>query len=462
MTNEELQQLLMMMRQYMSTGKGTDPFAPEVGLESSAMFEMLPPSYDKKGNIEPTDLEARSKQYNIMQDWGDLNSDPAILGGIYGSGPGSFDRKALEPARSYEYLPGQQMLDRVLGSTSQDSLEYMIADEIANGGTPSSAVKYIQTIMEDPESEEAQALSRSLPMAEGNNYDSELFGDVNIKQPDYGRVWDIANSYQDAILSDPVANGYDEEGRPAVVTEEESEMARWFRETGTPLPDEQYPIESLMDDSQIRRRDRNRAAFLDTEAQFGETNADATRLGQQMQARQWPQDMLAPPGRGGAGPVAPAAEQGRGSGVYADENGTSYFNRPDDQGNQTVDFVTSMNDLAADAYGTDPRDPPLPPSSGGQRAERGRDAASAVQRGMASRQQPSLMGGVADGAYRTSDTARNEATEKNWKVRESATQDFVDNQVRKLVLRQMAQAGHTPYNDTMAGRRMMAQYGGFG
>ena len=57
---------------------------------------------------------------------------------------------------------------------------------------------------------------------------------------------------------------------------------------------------------------------------------------------------------------------------------------------------------------------------------------------------------------------REQAAALDWANRGTLQQDRIDKQVRDLAMKEIAAAGHTPYNDTMMQRRMMAQMAGFG
>ena len=195
-----------------------DPYAPSMPMGSS--IPGMVPAYDY------SDLGDVSKALNITQDYADIGSDPAMLGGFYGEMP-----TASMYETEFEANPGYTMLTNA--AMMEGTLEQLIADEILNGGSAASAISKINQLIE------AGDTSIGVPTYMNN--------DTGQMEPDLNYVKDVASQFQNAYLTDPTP------GQPGVetTTPMSGTTAEWYAKTGTPLPNERYVGDDLASQEQL-------------------------------------------------------------------------------------------------------------------------------------------------------------------------------------------------------------------
>ena len=248
----EVLRQLEMMRQYLMTGEGYDPFGSSQLSDVPGYGNVIAPNLDKYGNPKPMDVAAQAKAMNALQDWAQIGSDPAVLGGMYGQMPG-------QGQTTYQALPGQTLLSNA--SQMQGTLEQLIADEILNGGSDASALNKIRSLT-DPNSDTFdQSIADLVPTyTKDNNGISEVV-------PDESYVRDIATQFQKAYLEDQRTGAVVDPNTGLLSTADTTEdpLAQWYRETGTPLPSETYSPDMLATPGQLQGEQRARERFRGTD-----------------------------------------------------------------------------------------------------------------------------------------------------------------------------------------------------
>ena len=509
----ELLWQMAMMRNYLATGEGSDPFSFAPTASTAGYNNIVAGPLDKKGNPEPWDLEVQAKAMNATQDWADISSDPAVLGGMYGQMPG-------ESRTTYTALPGQQMLSNA--ASMQGTLEQVIADEILNGGSAASAITKIRK-RSDPNSPEYNADIAGLVPTYTEDVDGEM-----VERIDEDYVRDLATQFQNEYLKDPRAGanlGVDPTtGLLSSMEVDEDPLAAWYRKTGTPLPNEQYSPDMLASEGQLAAEQKARERFRGTDPNgmppmgaaqaelygtptpeygggssqaFNKANAAVMRylLGDppsEMERLLNPRAADNPPpagsiyyqGTSGAERAALGAAADAAAGLVRPQaQRTAHpttLNRNTGEGmdaimNSGVSRPTSINrnsgagmDAIMSAGTTRP---PINRNTGaGMEAILNQDAGESLlepqalvtpeaSAGASAITPANRRGPVIPEAFLK---ARRNAAKQDLANRGTLRQNSIDQQVRKLMMNELAAAGHTPYNDTMAQRRAMAQYAGFG
>ena len=526
-----------MMRQYLMTGEGYDPFGSSQLPMSPGYGNVIAPNLDKYGNPKPMDVAAQAKAMNALQDWAQIGSDPAVLGGMYGQMPG-------QGQTTYQALPGQTLLSNA--SQMQGTLEQLIADEILNGGSAASALNKIRSLT-DPNSDTFdQSIADLVPTyTKDNNGISEVV-------PDESYVRDIATQFQKAYLEDQRTGAVVDPNTGLLSTADTTEdpLAQWYRETGTPLPNETYSPDMLATPSKLQGEQRARERFRGTDPNgmppmgaaqaaalgvpapqygggssqaFNEANAAAMRYLTDPSGLPTYNNLTATPGKmvSDSQPQGPGgAPRTQGSGPTGDESGAvkawwaaqngadATMNALGDAGRGFVGNASkvlaspvyagnaianlfrggdkqnsfSMDDLGmpnVDLQGV--KDALFQERNmfGGGTAEAAApqpEAGKWLQGVLYDRDEPaattSTKKGKPDVIKRADRRAskipaavqkkREQAAALDWANRGTHQQNRIDQQVRDLAMKEIAAAGHTPYNDTMMQRRMMAQMAGFG
>ena len=539
----EVLRQLEMMRQYLMTGEGYDPFGSSQLPMSPGYGNVIAPNLDKEGNPKPMDVAGQAKAMNALQDWASIGSDPAVLGGMYGQMPG-------QGLTTYQPLEGQMMLQNAL--SRQDTIDSFIADEIANNnGSANSAISKINAILALGENDPAyQALYPMLPKKTITD-----FGQTQVVV-DEGAISDTANMLYSAVLKDNPAGAVVDPntGLLSTATTEEDPLAQWYRETGTPLPSETYSPDMLATPGQLQGEQRARERFRGTDPNgmppmgaaqaaslgvpapqygggssqmFNEANAAAMRYladntsglptynnlvatpgkmvsdsqpqGPGQQARSGMVDPNASamerfvtgmgpepanfiedkalPAVGGALAAGPeiAAKALAAPGYIGNAIG-NLFRKKDDQQSFSVDpALGALGDVAGGLYDAMDTGRSLTASQRAQAA--GPQVGGWLQQALSQGAEPAATGGTrkkgkpdvikrADARASKIPAAvqkkRKQAADLDWANRGTLQQNRIDQQVRDLAMREIAAAGHTPYNDTMMQRRMMAQMAGFG
>ena len=545
----EILRQLEMMRQYLATGQGSDPFgstpldpySPQSYAGQPGYAGVIAPNLDKYGNPKPMDTSAQAKAMNALQDWASIGSDPAVLGGMYGQMPG-------QGQTTYKALPGQTLLSNA--SQMQGTLEQLIADEILNGGSAASAFNKIRSLT-DPNSDTFdQSIADLVPTyTKDNNGASEVV-------PDESYVRDIATQFQKAYLEDQRTGAVVDPNTNllSIADTTEDPLAQWYRETGTPLPNETYSPDMLATPGQLQGEQRARERFRGTDPNgmppmgaaqaaslgvpapqygggssqmFNEANAAAMRYladntsglptynnlvatpgkmvsdsqpqGPGQQARsgmvdpnasameRWanqipsgPSDFIedkALPAVGGALAAWPEiAAKALAAPAYIGNTIGNLFRKKDDQQSFSVDpALGALGDVAGGIYDAMDTGRSL---TAGQRAQAaGPQVGGWLQQALSQGAEPAATGGTRkkgkpDVIKRADRRAskipaqvqkkREQAAALDWANRGTHQQNRIDQQVRDLAMKEIAAAGHTPYNDTMMQRRMMAQMAGFG
>lgn len=198
-------------------------------------------------------LDYQRDATNYMQDRNQMLMDP--LSGVM-AGSGGFDYAAFEPTVTMEPVdrPGERQLQHYLGR-SEGTLERMIAEEIARGGTAASAFAAINAVLssDDPAMAERRAvLEASIPP----QIDYATGRPIGL---DLKWVMDKATGLEEAIATDPVGN-YQVAGPDGTVqyfdrTEEESDLMKQWKAAGLPDPRQQYSIENAMGPEWVAARE---------------------------------------------------------------------------------------------------------------------------------------------------------------------------------------------------------------
>lgn len=186
-------------------------------------------------------LDYQRDATNYMQDRNQMLMDP--LSGVM-AGAGGFDYAAFEPSVTMEQVdrPGERQLQHYQ-SRAEGTLERLIADEIAAGGTAASAYAKINAVLQstDPADEERKAmLAASIPPL------VDYANPTATGAPDLKWVMDKATKLEEAIATDPTGNYQDENGQWFNRTEEESDLAKQWKAAGLPDPRKQYDIQGAM------------------------------------------------------------------------------------------------------------------------------------------------------------------------------------------------------------------------
>lgn len=487
MTPQEQAELIAMVQQILASNSGT----PSYGA--------IAPPMDKYGNPEPWDLSTQGKAFNVVQDWGDIYSDPAILGGMM---PDTITPGMLEPSVTYEPLPGQKKL--MAAMQNPQSLEGFIAEGVMSDGA-SATIANIQAILDDPSNPLYPELVGRVP----------TYNDNGTKAFDMNQVSKIANDFQNAIWDDPSptldANGQPVvdpgSGVPAVVKTEETPQAQWFRETGTPLPWDEWSTNDFATPTQQKRRDESFAKTAGAEEGWRDfrsmnpaqpTLAGADReayINNLMQANMTTPDYpgytnqtnsaLSPGGGGGGGgpdiagwldrnigdpvenffnglsigsgqigageegghiPYPALVRQGEATGRIGDLTGYPGFTNPT---NATYD-----NDKSTGFRG----DASWASGKGGSRDGKGPARGSRYEAELRLRDEEKRRGPTGREATPQS---KKEWDEVRSQRRKNHAQ-LADEALRKRMIAQLMAQGVTPYTQTMNSRRTQAQQAGFG
>jgi hypothetical protein len=391
-----------------------DPYAP-APMPGSAVGGMLP-TYDYG------DLGDQGKALNIAQDYADVGSDPAFLGGFYGEMP---------TAAMYESKPNPGYTMLTNAAAMEGTIEQLIADEILNGGSAGSAMTKIQALIE--------AGDESIPIPTYTD-------DMGASKPDLDYVKDVATKFQEAYLSDTTP------GTPGTEEPISGSLAEWYAKTGTPLPNQSYTQEDLATPEQLdflaNRKQLGAASDANLQAMREMVGWDRTPIegagGKEYQRVGWidgsprqanyeiPEGNYADPrGRTGA---SQAPVYGQNGAIYGD-----YF-YPNNEPGGGIAAPRRLTDEEANR--------PKPQTTADKKANRQQSVKKYNDRA----RQP-LSAGLT--AMRDAGTAWAEQAQREIESEKARKE-------REQIAAVLAQQGHTPYNDTMAYRRMMSQYMGFG
>lgn len=211
---------------YLLQQAGIDPASMQLSMGSAP----LEPSSDQKRGLD------------YRQDYNQLLADP-FTGAQAGSG--AFDYSAFQPTIEEEEVQreGERML-QFYRQRNEGTWERIIADELASGGTASSAFAIINAIAngEPTTAEDAEmktVLLGSIP-PKVDFTTGETLG------PDMETVYKSAQELQQKVALDPIADRYDEAtGKSYNQTEVPSEAAQKFRDLGLPTPDQRYDFRML-------------------------------------------------------------------------------------------------------------------------------------------------------------------------------------------------------------------------
>lgn len=498
----------LMSQQPFSAG---DPYAPEP-LYGSPVGGMLPA-------FDTTDLGDQAKALNITQDFSDIYSDPAVLGGFFGEMPGPSTYESFTPS------PGYMLLQNALAK--KGTLESLIAEEIMQpDGSAATAMALVNQMIADG----------TIPEGMVPQYEDEM---GNLKY-DTSYVKDVATSYQTALLSDPMATGIDPAtGLPGVGELADNPLAEWYQRTNTPLPNQQYTGDDLATPEQLQALQTlpaENAQAREAMAKWQEMHDRASRNPAEFLAP--PEGMAAPQGVQQASPqAAPRAgltpqrggwaddleritqDPGAAAGRVVDAFSASGLdrnigNKLENIGNAVGNFFgradanEAVKDVGGAAKGagswfldemdtgpvrianqdavgvTTTPDYPFSPNYQSpvgeeekaveqrQAARQSGRASAASNRNQGSSLMDQMLGRQEFGA-RQKTWNPSDALKKSMQDEIDAFRKFGQSQAdylaadkarkeRDKIAQVLAAQGHTPYNDTMAQRRMMAQYMGFG
>jgi hypothetical protein len=261
MDPEELYEMLMSMseEELAALGLGGGPSLNQTQYDL-ASSQYMPPQMNKYGEVEPYDVEVAAKQANLRQDYNQMMVDNVTA--AFG-GPGSYGVDAFTPMMKYGgdtlQSPGQGQLDYYANS-ERPGFEALIAQEIAAGSDPSTAVQTLITLAmkpdEDFEGDEEgrayrdqvrQLLPPNLEAPSGAPRSSsapELTPEQEFAQQyDVGRVYEFADQLALGMAKDP-KGGYTDEStgityeRPPEETW--SAAAQWYMDRGLPFPTDSY------------------------------------------------------------------------------------------------------------------------------------------------------------------------------------------------------------------------------
>jgi hypothetical protein len=205
-------------------------------------------------------------------------SDPAILGGMM---PNTITPGMLEQV-TYEPLPGWNKVEAA-AVNQPNSLSGMIAAKILSGQDAFAAYTDIVTILSDPDSEQYQMLAPLVPAQPAGQYATN----DPLAKFDLDAVKKLAESYQSAVNNEPIPQVNPETGdfvrdqsnRIAVEVRQETPQGQWFRETGTPLPWEEWNTNDFASPVQQQYRDES---FAKTAAAEDEWNDFRSKVPAQM------------------------------------------------------------------------------------------------------------------------------------------------------------------------------------
>jgi hypothetical protein len=214
------------------------------------------PSYDLEG--DPYSL---TQQLNQLQDFNQLIADPVMqsLGGV-----GAWSQQAFQPEVQWEQVDSPEYRRWRNYLNTPESFEGMIAAEIAEGGTPYSAMQKIQArIMENPTGPLAQELGMNFgqPDYQAGGYLKDEAGNPMIDWPAAAeaatKIDELRAAIPDIGPGGPVTapDGTVVPGAGEIVevdgqllrrTEVPSPLMEKFQELGLPSPYEEYTPEMFM------------------------------------------------------------------------------------------------------------------------------------------------------------------------------------------------------------------------
>jgi len=268
MSPQERRELLAMVQSFMAT------------TSSSPGSNAIAPPLSKDGEPEPWDLDTQSKAYNVTQDWADLNSDPAVLGGF---SPGTVTRDMVEPSVTYSPLKGWNMVEATYRN-QPNSLEGLVAQSILAGEGSFAAYNNIVRVLSSGQGPEYERLSALVPPRPPGQWATN----DPLEKFDLEAVKKLTDSFQSSINSEPVPTRdpstitednplgdyiRNENGQIATSVSEDTPVGQWFKETGTPLPWEQYTTNDIATPQQQRRRDQSFADTAEANSQWNDFRA---------------------------------------------------------------------------------------------------------------------------------------------------------------------------------------------
>jgi hypothetical protein len=480
-----------------------DAYGPTVQPYQVAGGGIIAPPMNKYGDVEPLDLDAQSKSYTTLKNWANLNSDPAILGGLYGQQPGY----------TTSYTPLPQLTALTNQARNPNTIEGMIATEILGGFGAASAISKIRKMI-DPNSEfydpEIAAMAPTYTQVdEATGDETELLDENYLK--------DIATEFQQQYLSAPMdpATGQPNyvidptTGMPSMPTTELDEIGQWYERTGTPFPQEQYSPDILASPEALMRQQMAPNQYMGARRSVVDADRASRAFREQMQrAVLQPQAQTPTTPSVGKAPVPGREQIPQAPGVSDDL--MRFFQHPGQsiQGaiqsgvNENIASARNAGDVAVGGLGAVARgamasgiarlggaahgvdrlidvDPGVR-SLGSARSPVGGGPpvfSTPVSSGKREKAQVRGMGqmkallGQATGALQTvaNEKKRQQLRDTGLdarKQREDAWHEMnraqIERRMRQQMIDTLAAQGHTPYNDTMAQRRAMANYGGFG
>jgi hypothetical protein len=243
-------------------------YAPELDPQSFGLLDqgMAPYALDKKGNVEPYDLDVAAKTTNVLQDRNSYMIDNAAA---MQAGPGAYSATAFDPIMTPIGQPlqqtGQRMLQQYAGSGGSDWMSYM-AEKMLQGISPAAAQAQLAALVSAPETagatdaqrQQRAALIASLPGRQvrdpkdptGETY-AFLPPDPNdIKNTaDFGKILNWGDEIYQKMATDPQA-GYQDPltGQQYVGAKaEDSTAAKWYHDRGLALPTDTYTDPEYLD-----------------------------------------------------------------------------------------------------------------------------------------------------------------------------------------------------------------------
>jgi hypothetical protein len=175
------------------------------------------PELSTRGAMQPDDLGTQNTSLTMLGKQFNMLDDPMLMAL---AGMGSFDASTFAPTVEQKPVdqPGRRTMEAWL-QRDPASIEYMIADEIRNGGTPETFV--------------AMARKKGLIPRDPENPDDETKFDLRVED----RLLSKADSLFNGLTSDPEL--------PYEETVTQSPQAEKFRALGLPQPTEQYTPQYL-------------------------------------------------------------------------------------------------------------------------------------------------------------------------------------------------------------------------
>jgi len=258
-TPEEIAMITMML------SSGIDPLG--VGIPDYALGGAQMP-YDASGDPDFQKTSDVKNQLSIM-------SDPAFLATFGGAG-GGYRQQDFQPTMKYEPVqaPGFMRMQQYLNSS--DPVSRYIAEVIADGGTANQAETELRQIANDPTNELYPEITPYI----------QSYDDQGQPMQDWNRVREIATSLEKDVLYDPQFNATDPKtGLPAWGEPEETEAMRYFRESGLPMPDERYGLETINPEKAPRNAEA-RSGIQASKQSAVTARGDRDRLRQEMLAMQ--------------------------------------------------------------------------------------------------------------------------------------------------------------------------------